>query len=96
MGSSRIIELAEGIASNVAKINTYTTSQGLPAPSFDADSPLELLFHPEISTLRQKTLDATDELHALMVGPVGILTPSVRKIQHGNTEETDLSSFGQA
>ena len=89
MNKSRVIKLAEDIASNVAKIDTYTKSQGLPSPSFEADSPPQLLFHPEISTLRQKTLDATDELHALMLGPVGILTPSVCKLQLGNTKETD-------
>ena len=96
MSNNRIIKLAEDIASNVAKINTYTTSKGLPSPSFDADSSPGLLIHPEISTLRQKTLDATDELHALMLGPVGILTPSVCKIQLGNSKETDLSPSGQA
>jgi len=36
-----------------------------------------LLFHPRVAAFRQAILEATDELHALMLGPVGILTPSV-------------------
>lgn len=36
--------------------------------------PPHLLAHPEIAQLRQQILDATDELHALMLGPVGLLT----------------------
>ena len=78
MGSSRISELAGIISVNTAKIDAYIAAEGLPYPSFDADSPPGLLLHPEVAALRQQTLDATDELHALILGPVGILTPSVR------------------
>lgn len=77
MVTSRISELASIIAANTAEIDLYTASEALPSPSFDADSPPKLLFHPRVAAFRQAILEATDELHALMLGPVGILTPSV-------------------
>ena len=77
MATSRISELASIIAAKTAEIDTYTASEGLPSPSFDADSPPRLLLHPHVAASRQAILEATDELHALMLGPVGILTPSV-------------------
>ena len=78
MSRSRISELAGIISANTAEIDAYTAAEGLPSPSFDADNPPGLLLHPKVAALRQQMLEATDELHALMVGPVGILTPSVR------------------
>lgn len=77
MGQSRISELAATITSITAEIEAFLTAEDLPSPSFDSDSPPELLFHPKIATLRQQLLEATDELHTLMLGPVGILTSSV-------------------
>ena len=78
MDRSRIAELAGIISANTAEIDAYIAARGLPSPSFDADSPPELLLCAEVAELRQRILDATDELHALMLGPVGVLTPSVR------------------
>ncbi|KAL8722853.1 MAG: hypothetical protein Q9225_000740 [Loekoesia sp. 1 TL-2023] len=77
MGKSRIGELAATIASKTAEIEGTLTAEDLQSPSFDPDSPPELLFHPKIAPLRQQLLEATDELHTLMLGPVGVLTSSV-------------------
>lgn len=82
MATSRISELASIIAAHTAEIDLYTASEALPSPSFDADSPPRLLFHPRVAASRQAILEATDELHALMLGPVGILTPSVGATSH--------------
>ena len=82
MAQSRISELASIIAMNTAAIDVYTTSEGLPSPSFNVDGPPKLLFHPRISASRQAILEATDELHALMLGPVGLLTQSVGVASH--------------
>lgn len=82
MVTSRISELASIIAAKTAEIDLYTASETLPSPSFDADSPPKLLFHPRVAASRQAILEATDELHALMLGPVGILTPSVGATSH--------------
>ena len=75
---TRISELASIIALKTAEIDAYTSAKNVPSPSFDPDFPPRLLLHPDIAASRQAILDATDELHALMLGPVGILTPSVR------------------
>jgi hypothetical protein len=74
MATTRISELTAIIAANTAKVDEYLASQGLPTPSFDADSPPKLVFQGPVATYRQAILDATDELHALMLGPIGILT----------------------
>ena len=74
MDTTRITELASIIASKTALIDTHLTAQGLPSPSFDPDSPPQLLNQGSIAEARRIVLEATDELHALIQGPVGLLT----------------------
>ena len=74
MTSSRISELAAIIATNTEKVDLQLAAEGFPTPSFDADSPPRLLQNSRIVASRQAILDATDELHALMLGPIGIFT----------------------
>ncbi|KAL9583563.1 MAG: hypothetical protein Q9212_002634 [Teloschistes hypoglaucus] len=74
MAPSRIVELAAIIDTNTKHVDHYLASKGLPSPSFDPDSPPVALSDSQIFASRQAILDATDELHALMQGPVGILT----------------------
>lgn len=82
MAGSRIAELASIIANSTAHIDTHLAAEGLPKPSFDADQPTHLLNDSKLATSRRNIIEATDELHALMLGPVGILTsPSVRTAQ---------------
>ncbi len=79
MAATRISELASLIAINTTNLDAHLTSEGLPTPSFDADAPARLLFDDKIASSRQAILEATDELQALVLGPIGILTsPSVR------------------
>lgn len=79
MAASRMAELALLIATNTANIDTYLASKGLPTPSFDASQPAHLLNDNKVAAARRAVLEATDELHALMLGPIGILTsPPVR------------------
>ena len=77
MTTSRISELATIIAASTAALDAAVAAQGLPSPSFSADSPPNLLSHQSIAPLRQRLLEATDELHALMLGPAGLLIPTV-------------------
>ena len=74
MAMSRIIELAAIITANTKHIDNYLAKKGLPSPSFDPDSSNGVLLDTELIASRQATLDATDELHALMQGPIEILT----------------------
>ncbi len=79
MTTTRIAELSSLIADNTAKIDAYLASNGASTPSFDATTPSHVLLNSNIAGPRQIVLEATDELHALVLGPVGVLAnPSVR------------------
>lgn len=78
MPATRTAELASRIAENIERIDAYTSLKDTPPVSFDASASDFPLYDQEIDAARQVVLDATDELHALMLGPVGMLTsPSV-------------------
>lgn len=73
----RIAELASIISANTAKIDDHLTANGFNEISFDENAG-DVLSGPGLAAARQAVLEATDELHALMLGPAGILTtPSV-------------------
>ncbi|KAL9008751.1 MAG: hypothetical protein Q9173_006154 [Seirophora scorigena] len=74
MATSRIAELAAIIATHTKRVDAHLATKGLPSPSFDPESPAEALMDSEVIASRQSILDATDELHALMQGPVDIIT----------------------
>ncbi|KAL8830047.1 MAG: hypothetical protein Q9191_001664 [Dirinaria sp. TL-2023a] len=73
-----MIELASIIGKHADAINAHLTAEKLPTPSFDADCPPDLLLDQSIAASRQLVLEATDELHALVLGPAGILTNDSR------------------
>lgn len=76
---SRIRKLASLIEANTLRIDAHLTAEKLPFPSFDASYNGNAWTDEDISESLQVVLEATDELHALMLGPLGILTsPSVR------------------
>ena len=79
MTASRISELAAIVAERTAEIDAYVAAENLPSPSFDPEFTPGVLLGPKIAASRQAILDATDELHALMLGPVGILVPNVSR-----------------
>ena len=74
MATSRIGELAAVIATNTKHLDAHFSKNGLPSPSFDPDSPVDLLLGNEVIATRQAILDATEELNALMQGPIDLLT----------------------
>ena len=74
MASTRIAELAATIHSNTTKLDDYLKTQGIKSPSFDVDTPDKLDLPPDIAGLREGILEATDELHHLIQGPVQYLT----------------------
>jgi hypothetical protein len=71
MAVSRIIQLAETIRSNTAKVDTHFTLQNLPSPSFDHEFPSSL--PAEIEQARNTVIDAADEMTELMQGPNQLL-----------------------
>ncbi|KAG8526570.1 uncharacterized protein KY384_008771 [Bacidia gigantensis] len=70
MTSSRIVELANTIQTNTWKVEQHLFYRGIPSPSFDVETPLEIELPDDIATCRKAILEATDELHMLVLGPV--------------------------
>lgn len=102
MAVSRISELASLINASTAHIDDRLNSKRLPSPSFSPNQPFDpmYLYDEDIAESRQALLEATDELHYLMLGPVGILTsPSVRTVScpaegtSFNDERVNLAQF---
>lgn len=91
MATSRIAALAWRIAHNATEVEKHLLADGLPCPTFDADQPPTLVHNPKIAAARQAILEATDELHALMLGPISLLTlPTVRLLHPGSTDDLGL------
>jgi len=69
---TRIIELTAIISENTQKIDQYFAANNLPSLSFDSDAPLDFPVpssNKEIQHARRAVVNATQELHDLMVGP---------------------------
>lgn len=69
---SRIVQLARIISTCVAKIDNALVENGLPSPSFDENAPVAHL-PSEISDAQDMVLDATAELHDLLLEPLHLI-----------------------
>ena len=72
MADSRLLELTEIIAVNTKKINEFFKAEGKPDLSFNVDAPGDFPVpnsNAEIQLARRTVVNATQELHDLMVGP---------------------------
>lgn len=79
MALTRIAELAASVQENTVKVDEYLRSRGLPCPSFDEDSPLDLGIEDEdIKKALEVARDSSLELHDLLRGPEMLLRPMVR------------------
>jgi hypothetical protein len=67
----RIVELAAQISTSVAQLQEHLSAQGAPTPSFAEDSPENL--PADVSHLKDAVLDATAELHELLMDPLLLL-----------------------
>lgn len=74
MAASRIAELSSIIKENTSLVDDYFASRGLPSISFDPDAAPGLQSDPAIRQHRQAIIAATDELHALMQGPMKFIS----------------------
>ena len=78
MSSSRITELAALVQANTAKVDSYLRERGLPLPSFDVDGPVDFKIESdEIQEARTAAMEASLELHDLLLGPSMCLRPVV-------------------
>lgn len=67
----RIVQLAEDISKSVAKLVEILSKYGSPAPSFNDDGPFFL--PKEASNVQDIILDATAELHDLLMEPLNLV-----------------------
>jgi phenylalanine-4-hydroxylase len=67
---SRIVYLASIIASNTRKVDNYLSTHGLPSP-FDVAAPLRTDLPNDIAQANNAVVEATSQLQALMLGPLG-------------------------
>ncbi|KID63532.1 O-methyltransferase, family 2, partial [Metarhizium hybridum] len=69
---SRLAELANAVAVNTQRIDSYLCEKALPH-SFAADSPVDLSLPPELKQSRLTVLEASQELNDLLRGPKDLL-----------------------
>ena len=78
MSSSRITELATLVQVNTARVDGYLREHNLPFPSFDEDGPVDFkISSEEIQDARTAAMEASLELHDLLLGPSMCLRPVV-------------------
>ena len=70
---TRIMVLAQQIQTHTSLLNDYLLSNNLSSPSFDANFKHTANLPEEISASSKVILDATEELHQLVLGPLGFL-----------------------
>lgn len=85
----RIVELAAQISASIAELQERLSAQGVPSPTFDEDSPAS--FPDNVSNLRTQVLDATAELHEVLMEPLmlvykfaGVRLPPIKPSQYRN------------
>lgn len=69
--TTRIVELAAQISSNVAQLQAKLSAQGAPTPSFAENGPD--LMPNNVASLRDAVLDASAELHEILLDPLLLL-----------------------
>jgi hypothetical protein len=84
-GVSRIVELANAISKSVASIQKTLDAEGSPSPSFDEDSSFHLPL--ETSKDRDILLDATAELHDLLLEPLNLIH------RHGGVSKIVIENY---
>lgn len=81
MTSSSILELSNSVAVNTAKYHDYLTENGLSLPSHDPEAPpVPLTLPPEVTAARDAAIQASYDLHELLIGPHGILLDALYQV----------------
>ena len=75
MASGNVSKLLVQVQENTEQYLDYFTSQNLPEPSYDEGDRLDphKPLPSKITALRDAALEATDELHHLLLGPLGLI-----------------------
>jgi hypothetical protein len=77
----RLIQLSSLVQENVAKVDRFIESNGLPEPSFEASCPPTLALSPEADVARNTALEALDELRQHLLGPVRAVVDEVMQVR---------------
>lgn len=76
MPPTRIVELSQTIADGTQTVGKYLTARNIATPSFDVHGPISINIPPEfpdVAAAHAAVIDATKELHSLMLGPTALL-----------------------
>lgn len=71
--ATRIQRLSSTISDSVSKLDKALQSRGLQSPSFSENAPTDPNLPEEALALQSVILDATSELHDLVLSPMGLL-----------------------
>ena len=82
MASTRTVELASMIAEHTTNVDNFLVSKGLPTPSFDPDAPQDIIFPDSVAASQEFIVEATDELHSLILGLIGFMIHSYVSLTH--------------
>lgn len=86
MPPSRIAELAALVQSNTDLVDRYLREHDLPSPSFEENGPVDFgIALQEIQDARNVAIDASMELHELLLGPAMCLRPVVSFFPRGSS-----------
>lgn len=77
---SRIAALAALIQKNTAILDDYMTANGIPTPSFDESYPPVVQLPKDMADVRDAILEATDEMHSLLMDPVTTIYNEIAKV----------------
>jgi hypothetical protein len=77
MTQTRIAELASIISTQTGIVDQYLQSHGIASPSFEVSYIETTPLPQEIIASKNAIFEATEELNALIAGPIGILTSSL-------------------
>lgn len=88
---TRIAELASIIQFNAMIVDQFISSKDLPTPSFGIKTPPELDLPAKIVASQSLVIEAMDELHALLLGPMEtIFTEIVQKVRRAQRYKTKV------
>ncbi|EZF21869.1 hypothetical protein H112_05043 [Trichophyton rubrum D6] len=76
VSKSRIVQLAQLISSGITVIDTHLGDNGLSTPSFNPDSPVQVVTQEDMVRVKYEVLGATIELRQLLEGPMKLLPES--------------------
>lgn len=87
MATACVSKLLSQIEENTKGYLGYFASQNLPEPSYTAGDGLDptQALPNDIAALRDAALEATDELHHLLLGPLGLVLSSPGDVSAGST-----------